>query len=71
MGKTLCDLKKELKHDLDGYIQLVCSPRFICTKCGRVANSKKSLCEPHRISSGIIPFTEPALAALGTANESA
>jgi hypothetical protein len=65
MGKTLCDLKKELRHDLESYIQLVCAPQFVCTKCGRVANSKKSLCHPHKITEGIIAFHERAVGASG------
>jgi hypothetical protein len=60
MGKTLCDLKKELKHDLDAYIQLVCLPRFVCTKCGRVANAKKLVCHPHKIAEVGVTLPEHA-----------
>jgi hypothetical protein len=49
MSKTLCELKKYLKHDLDAYILLVYQPHFVCTKCGRVANKKKYLCQPQKI----------------------
>lgn len=49
MSKTLCERKKDLKHDLDAYVQLVCPARFVCAKCGRVANKKKYLCEAEKI----------------------
>jgi len=48
MGKSLCKLveKGVLKDDPDAYKDLVSKPRFICLNCGRVANLKKSLCNP-------------------------
>jgi len=49
MSKTLCERKKDLKHNLEDYVQLVCPARFVCSNCGRVANKKKYLCEPERI----------------------
>jgi hypothetical protein len=49
MAKSLCDMDKLLKKDIAAYIVLVDQPRFICTKCGRVANKKKNLCEPKKI----------------------
>jgi hypothetical protein len=48
MAKSLCDMDKLLKKDIDAYIALVDQPRFVCTKCGRVANKKKNLCEPKK-----------------------
>jgi hypothetical protein len=49
MAKSLCDMEKLLKKDFDAYTVLVNQPRFVCTKCGRAANKKKSLCEPKKI----------------------
>jgi hypothetical protein len=46
MSQELCKLKKELKKDLEMYINLVDDPRHVCMNCGRVANKKKNLCEP-------------------------
>ncbi len=46
MGKELCKLKKSLKKDTKEYFLLVHQPTHICRKCGRAANSKKSLCSP-------------------------
>ena len=46
MGKELCKLKKSLKKDTREYFLLVHQPTHICRKCGRAANSKKSLCSP-------------------------
>jgi hypothetical protein len=51
MTQQLCDLKKSLKSDLAEYLELVCKPKHICEKCGRVANDKKRLCQPIRIRS--------------------
>ena len=49
MSKTLCELKRDLKHDFDSYALLVCQPRFVCKDCGRAANKKKYLCNPRKI----------------------
>ena len=51
MGKSLCKLigKKILKADPATYLKLVSEPKFICQNCGRVANSKKNLCNPESI----------------------
>lgn len=46
MAKELCKLKKSLSRDLSKYIKLVDQPTHVCTKCGRVANSKELLCKP-------------------------
>ncbi len=59
MSKTLCELKKYLKHDLDAYIQLVYPPCFICTKCGRTANKKKYLCHSQKINEVVLNLPEP------------
>jgi len=49
--KHLCDLtsKGYLKKHLYEYQKIVQTPRYICTKCGRVAGAKKYLCQPHKI----------------------
>lgn len=45
--KTLCDLKKkDIKEAFEDVVALVDTPRYICEKCARVANDKKSLCKP-------------------------
>jgi hypothetical protein len=54
MSKTLCERKKDLKHDLESYMQLVTPARFVCSNCGRCANKKKYLCEPERIEVPLI-----------------
>jgi hypothetical protein len=52
MAKELCKLKKSLKKDRQKYFLLVNQPTHICGKCGRAANSKKSLCDPLLIQIG-------------------
>ena len=51
MSKCLCKRVKEdfLKEDLKEYKKLVNSPKYICTKCGRVANEKDNLCKPEKL----------------------
>jgi hypothetical protein len=49
MSKTLCELKKALKADIKGFMQLIRDPSHVCTKCGRVANDKRLLCKPARL----------------------
>ena len=51
MAKSLCKLveKKILKDDPAAYLKLVSNPKFVCQNCGRVANSKKTLCKPESI----------------------
>lgn len=51
MTKTLCELKNELlPKDKKSYVLLVNQPRFLCAKCGRVANKKKNLCDPKKMA---------------------
>jgi hypothetical protein len=52
MGQSqLCGqaYKNILNSDLPEYIKIVKKADYICTKCGRVANTKKVLCESKRI----------------------
>lgn len=49
MSKELCKLKKLVKKDFNTYIGLVNSPKVVCKKCGRAANSKKLVCDPAKI----------------------
>ena len=51
MGKSLCEMQGLLKKKRAVYVSLVNSPRFLCTKCGRVANKKKYLCQPKKLNS--------------------
>ncbi len=48
VDKKFCKLtkKKYLKTNLKEYMELVKNPKFVCLKCGRVANDKKFLCKP-------------------------
>lgn|GEM_PF-2284152 len=49
--KTLCKLVKDdapEKHFKE-YQALVSKPKYICKRCGRAANGKRSLCRPARI----------------------
>jgi lipopolysaccharide biosynthesis regulator YciM len=46
-GKTLCKWKKdEFDKRMDALKEIVSKPRYVCRKCGRVADKKKWLCKP-------------------------
>lgn len=47
--RPLCKLKKKLlkEGDIDGYLEFVGEPKYLCRKCGRVGNSKKNICKPY------------------------
>jgi hypothetical protein len=46
-AKELCKWKKEdISTKLDKFSDIVRKPRFVCTKCGRVADKKKWLHKP-------------------------
>lgn len=49
---TLCALKKS---DIEKYtkkiVKIVKNPKFICSKCTRVAKEKEFLCHPFKIKS--------------------
>lgn len=48
MGKKLC---KIIKKKVTGeYVGLVNNPKFICTKCGRVSNTKDSICKSKKLN---------------------
>ena len=38
-----------IKSDFKGYAELVKDAKFICTTCGRSANSDENLCQPKKI----------------------
>lgn len=50
--KVLCKLVKDdaLAEFLEAFKKLVEQPTHICTKCGRVSNDKKRLCEPEKLN---------------------
>jgi len=50
--KELCKLVKDdaLAEALEAFKKLVEQPTHICTKCGRVSNDKKRLCEPEKLN---------------------
>ena len=42
--------RKELEKHLDLLVSaVVSSPRYVCTKCGRAANSRKNICKGKRM----------------------
>jgi hypothetical protein len=46
--KTMCEWdKSEIEEHLTDLIKIARKARYICSKCGRVAVSKKSLCKPY------------------------
>jgi hypothetical protein len=49
-GLPMCRLRKKvLKNDMEGYIRFIQDPRYLCTKCGRVANDRKNICKPYEL----------------------
>ncbi len=44
----LCKLAKKefINTNLKEYSELVKSPKFVCTKCGRASGEKKYICKP-------------------------
>ena len=49
-SKPLCKWDKdEIKDNFKILKKLVCEPRYICRKCGRVANKEDSLCKPEQL----------------------
>jgi len=46
MAKTICDFsRKEIESNPGRLFELIRDPQFYCSKCGRVANTKKVLCK--------------------------
>ena len=45
--KALCKWKQgDITNDLEKFSDIVRYPKFVCTKCGRVADKKKWLHKP-------------------------
>lgn len=45
--KRMCKWdKKKVKKDPSGFAAAVLDPKYLCSKCVHVANSKKLLCDP-------------------------
>lgn len=52
--RTLCDWsKKEIPNRLDELRAIVIDARYICRKCGRVANEERWLCRPLNLYTGV------------------
>jgi hypothetical protein len=50
MVKELCKWKaSRIEKDLAKVRKIVAQPRYLCTKCARVAADKKYLCHPERL----------------------
>ncbi len=47
--KKLCKLAKDVEEYMEDYFSLMDKPRFLCRKCGRVANDKQNLCKPEKM----------------------
>lgn len=48
---NLCKWKKSrIEKHFDDFVKIVRNPKFVCMKCGRVANSKKPLCKPKSLA---------------------
>lgn len=44
--EKLCDWrKKDIQANLQGLLDIVTEPKYVCLKCGRVANSSERLCK--------------------------
>ncbi|MCA9172905.1 MAG: hypothetical protein KDB14_00250 [Planctomycetales bacterium] len=50
MSKTLCKLKKSKRPSRELTLIQCAEPTHICSKCGRVADSKKKLCKAKRLA---------------------
>jgi hypothetical protein len=49
--KEICEwTKTQLRDNFALLSRIVAQPTFACTKCGRVANDKKWLCKPKKLS---------------------
>ncbi len=51
MSKKLCKLVKEdvLKEDISLYIEKVKKAKYVCKKCGRVAEKEEDLCKTKKL----------------------
>lgn len=51
MGKRMCKLIKEDFHETQfkDFVSLVNHPKFVCRKCGHVANEDDILCKPRKM----------------------
>lgn len=49
--KRMCKWnKKKLKDSPDAFAKMVKKPTHVCTKCLRVANNKKNLCDSQSLA---------------------
>lgn len=51
MSKKMCKLTKDEleKEALRDYVKLIKPAKFVCKKCGRVANSEELLCKGKKV----------------------
>ncbi len=48
--KELCKLSKaDIQSSFKKIVKITKKPKFICTKCARVADEKKYLCDPEKM----------------------
>jgi|ETNmetMinimDraft_22_1059887.scaffolds.fasta_scaffold00013_77 hypothetical protein len=48
--KSLCEFKRAvIKNHFDEIRDIVCSPKFVCGKCARVANQSCFLCKAKKL----------------------
>ncbi|WP_169337702.1 hypothetical protein [Proteocatella sphenisci] len=53
MSKKLCKLVKDdiLDKDMKEYMKFVSDGKYVCKKCGRVANKEENLCSAKKLKS--------------------
>ena len=52
LKKKMCKIgKDDFRKNEEAVIAQVLSPKYICTKCLRVASDKKLLCKPRKLES--------------------
>jgi hypothetical protein len=50
--RKMCKMRKNVEQRMDEIAALVREPRYVCTKCARVANTADALCHPMKHPEG-------------------